>query len=132
MPIPKSKIALIHVAKRKLGMDDAEYRAALLRVGVSSARDLDGPKFAALMDHFERCGFLSRRNTRTRVSVPQTKARITAKIAAIREELGLSWAYVDGIAKKMHGVDAIEWCTPDQLHAVLKAMIYHQKRKKHE
>lgn len=57
MPTRK-QLALVHVAKKQLGLDDAAYRAALERAaGVRSARDLDGPGLDAAMAEFTRLGF---------------------------------------------------------------------------
>ena len=42
--LPPAKIALVHVAKRRLGMEDADYRTILLRVaGVDMLRSKRGP-----------------------------------------------------------------------------------------
>jgi len=58
--IQRDKLALIHVAKSRLQLDDADYRALLARVaGVDSSRDLDDAGFARVMDEFARLGFVS-------------------------------------------------------------------------
>lgn len=55
-----SQIALVHVAKKKLGLPEDVYRAILLRHGgVESAKDLDAAGFNAVMLYFWRCGFKS-------------------------------------------------------------------------
>lgn len=52
------KISLIHVAKNKLGLDEATYRACLQNHGgVSSSKELTAQGFKKLMDHFMVCGF---------------------------------------------------------------------------
>lgn len=49
---------LIHLAKRRLNMLDADYRAMLSRVaGVASSRDLDDTSFTAIMEELGRLGF---------------------------------------------------------------------------
>jgi phage gp16-like protein len=54
------RIALVRVARDRLGMSDDDYRALLLRVaGVNSSRDLDFPGFDAVMAEFRRLGFRS-------------------------------------------------------------------------
>ena len=51
------QLALIHVAKKELGLDDEAYRATLLaHGGADSARDLDQDGFKAVMEHFEGAG----------------------------------------------------------------------------
>jgi len=58
MPITNPKKSLIHVAKAKLGMEEADYRALLMRAaGVSSSSQLDVAGFNMVMAEFERLGF---------------------------------------------------------------------------
>jgi hypothetical protein len=54
------KVRLIQVAKRRLGLEDADYRNILFRAGgVHSSRDLDESGFSAMMDILARLGFES-------------------------------------------------------------------------
>ncbi len=54
------QIALIHVAKRKLGLEDSEYRDFLEAVcGARSARDVPLADFSYLMERFAELGFVS-------------------------------------------------------------------------
>ncbi|HKI99602.1 MAG TPA: regulatory protein GemA [bacterium] len=56
------QLALLHVAKARLGLDDETYRDLLEdEAGVRSARDLDYAGFSAVMRRLERLGFHSRR-----------------------------------------------------------------------
>lgn len=49
---------LIHLAKRRIDMTDADYRAMLQRVaGVASSNDLDEASFSAVMAELGRLGF---------------------------------------------------------------------------
>lgn len=55
MQIGKKKLALIHIIKKELNLDDTEYRDILHRaVGVESAKDLNEDKFRKLMNYFVR------------------------------------------------------------------------------
>ena len=57
MPTRK-QLALLHVAKRELNLDEAMYRAVLARGGrVESARDLTAEGFTAVMAIMEHLGF---------------------------------------------------------------------------
>lgn len=50
--------AILHVANGKLGLSDAEYRAALIHVaGVTSSTELDKAGFEVMMGLFEYLGF---------------------------------------------------------------------------
>jgi len=64
--ITKKQIALLHVAKRDLGLDDETYRAVLARYGkTGSATDLDLAGFNHVMRYFTACGFRSTWTKRT-------------------------------------------------------------------
>jgi hypothetical protein len=60
--ITNGRIALIHAAKKRLGLDDHAYRAVLSRAGVESAADIrtDG-QFNIVMSTFSELGFVSNR-----------------------------------------------------------------------
>lgn len=58
MTLSNKQKAILHVAKAKLDLSDAEYRAALVHVaGVTSATELDKAGFDAIMGLFEYLGF---------------------------------------------------------------------------
>lgn len=54
------RLAVIRVARERVGMAEEDYRAMLRRVaGVDSSRDLDGRGFDQVMAEFRRLGFTS-------------------------------------------------------------------------
>lgn len=55
----RGQIALVHVAKRQLGLEDEEYEALLARAGASHANQLTAGGFRILMAAFEDLGFQS-------------------------------------------------------------------------
>jgi hypothetical protein len=58
MPLTRSQISLIHVAKERVGMTDDAYRDMLKRVaGVTSSTALNRKGFEIVMDEFNRFGF---------------------------------------------------------------------------
>ncbi len=60
------QLALLHIAKSQLGLDEGAYRQLLRSAGgVESARDLDAGGFALVMYHFEAMGFRSTAAKRT-------------------------------------------------------------------
>jgi len=121
--------ALIHIAKQKTGMSDQEYRELLGSFGVASSRDLTHGKFDAVMKHFKGMGFKRKPGKPYKRLHPiGSKKRLLYKIEAQITEMDLSWNYVDGMAKKMFGVDRVIWCVPQQLHRIVAALNYHQKR----
>ncbi len=96
--ITTAQIALIHVAKNRLQLDDDSYRSILkAEAGVDSARDLDAKGFDRLMRRFEHLGFTSVAHERRRQANKQ-RGTITpeqqSKIAALYDELARASAAV--------------------------------------
>ncbi len=130
--ISNDKKAVIHIAKAQVGMTQAEYLDLLGSVGAESSKDLSDRTFAKVMRRFEELGFRSTSKTRKRArkvkTLPRSRREIMSKIEAILLDMGLPWAYVDGIAKKRFKVDTAQWLDADDLFKVLQMMIYHQRR----
>ncbi len=60
MAIDRKKIAVLHVAKQRLAIDDEAWRQLLQRTaGVESSRDLDAAGFDRVMTELKRLGFES-------------------------------------------------------------------------
>ncbi|NTJ42574.1 regulatory protein GemA [Agrobacterium larrymoorei] len=60
LPVTPKQIALLHVAKKQLGLDEDTYRAILVKVtGYDSAADLHQPGFLAAVKYFTAMGFRS-------------------------------------------------------------------------
>lgn len=60
MPLSRTQLSLIHVAKAQLALEDEDYRAILQRFGgVESSAKLDPAGFLRVMDAFTRLGFRS-------------------------------------------------------------------------
>jgi hypothetical protein len=54
-----NRLALIHIAKKQIGLDDEAYRGILSGAGVSSAKDLKtDAQFNVVMASFVKLGFL--------------------------------------------------------------------------
>ena len=88
-----------------------------------------------VMKHFEKLGFQGRgrrqkaEGRRGKAEPVSSKDRLLGKIDAIMADMGLKKGYVDAIARNMFGVDAYRWCNAHQLHKIVAALSYHQKRK---
>ncbi|WP_157019846.1 regulatory protein GemA [Mesorhizobium xinjiangense] len=64
--LPAKRIAVIHVARKQLGLDDESYRDILHQYGgARSAAELDILGFENVMSRFERLGFRSTWTKRT-------------------------------------------------------------------
>lgn len=130
-------LARIHIAKKQLGLDDDTYRDMLFAIGrVRSAGDLDYAGRRRVLEHLTSRGF----KTAVKRAAPasgwewvntaaEDKKPMLRKIAVMLREAGRGKEYVDGIAKKMCHVERIEFCAPDQLHAVVVALVKDQTRR---
>lgn len=127
--------ALIHVAKKQLGMTEEDYRGLLASVGAASSRDLTPGQFDALLQRLEAAGFEVRRSHRSarRSGMHRTVGRdrqaCVDKIGAILADMELPWGYADGMARNMFGVDMLRFCNAEQTHKVMQALIVFQRRK---
>jgi len=79
----KSHLAIIHVAKKQLGLDDEAYRAILFGAGVASAKDIKTElQFCMVMGAFLRLGFLPSRHggqNKYRSSIPGAPGMISRR-----------------------------------------------------
>ncbi len=123
--LSNKKLALIHVAKAKTGLTDDEYRDMLKSFGAESSKNLNHAAFTGVMKHFEKLGFKSSYKQKDIVVSP-----LVSKILAILNELDLSEKYANGMAKRMFNLQSYKWCSPGQLHKIVAALSYHQKRRR--
>ena len=129
--IGKKELAIIHIAKQQLGMTEAEYRAALKKVGASTSKDLSYPQHEKLLRQFQADGFVMVSKTAYN-KPPRTswdKEPMLKKIGATLAALNLKWNYADGIARQMYKVDSVSWCTPEQLHSIVAVLEKYKRRK---
>ncbi len=125
MVTPK-QIALVHLAKKKLALDDDTYRAVLVKcAGVQSAKDLDSSGFERVMDYFTQHGFRSDWLTRTFGN--RSGFASPSQVDLIRK-LWRQWSDQgddDGLdhwlERKFH-VSALRFATPDIAHKAITAL----------
>jgi phage gp16-like protein len=127
------QLALIHVAKTRIGMADPEYRALLSGFGVESSKQLRQGQFDSVMKQFAKLGFAStrptrKRNTRDQHDQRSSRERLRAKVSAILRDLQLTDSYADAIAKNRFGTDAWRWLKTDDLYKLTAMLAYHQQR----
>lgn len=133
------ELAQIHIAKKQLGLDDDTYRDMLWTVGrVHSSGDLGFTGRKQVLEHMKARGFKTGKPTRDAKRVPGVRpANMDSpdrgpslrKIEALLADAGRAWAYADGMAKKMFHVEKVSWCAVDQLHSLIAALMYDQKRR---
>ena len=123
MPTPK-ETRLIHTARRALFMSDDAYRALLKRIaGVESSKNLNPLGVARVLREFERLGFKPVAGAgRARPRVPDSRVKQIGKINAMLIAAGRQSDYADSLARRMYKVDAVEWCSSEQLSGLIAAL----------
>lgn len=133
---PKHKrqglIAKIHIAKQQLRLDDDSYRAILRRVaGTDSCAKIQTIyQLQDILAEMQRLGF---QPARPNVALP--KLRRTAqtamlhKTAALLAADGKSWAYAEGMAKRMFGVEKVEYLDDSQTRKLIAALNIHIRKR---
>ena len=120
------ELALIHVAKKVLALDDGTYRDLLWMIaGVKSAADLDAFGRSQLIHHFRAKGFLSNRvrdAKRPHNIDSEIRGPLLKKIEAFLLEAGRPWAYAHGMARRMYLRDRVELLDPTQLRGIVAAL----------
>lgn len=120
------ELAMIHIAKKDLGLDDDTYRAMLWTVAhVRSSSDLDQAGRANVLKHLKTCGWKPK-SSGFKIEPPKnvklSSVALVGKIGALLTVLQKPWAYADGMAKNMFNVEKLTWCTPQQLHKMVAAL----------
>jgi phage gp16-like protein len=132
-PARARDLKLIHIARKDMAWDENTYRAILERVtGKTSAAALDARERKAVIDDFVRLGWRvkSHKGHRRPGPVPEDRQRLIWKIGAYLADAGRTWAYADGIARRVCKVDSLRFCTPEQLHKIVAALEYDQRRRR--
>lgn len=120
------ELAVIHVAKKQLGLADADYRALLSeRFGVITSAALKDQERRDLIAEFEHRGFRNPRYVRARVN----DSNMLARIRVVLGKAGRPLAYGDALAKRICGVDRLDWCTDEQQRKVLAALEADRRRR---
>lgn len=129
------QLGAIHIAKKRLRLDDETYRALLERVGGQrSAKDLDAQGRNAVLREFARLdgqreaikpNMLPGAPTNVREEV----SAMVGKVGAILAEADRSWNYAHGMARRMFKVQRVEWLRAEQLHKLVAALMFDQKRR---
>ena len=122
--------ALVHCAKKELGLDDGAYRAALEQVaGKSSSKDLSDAELGRVVEHFKRIGW------RPKSGGDFNKNPSVRKVWAIWAELGKLGALhtptpagLRAFCKNLVGVENPSWMSPEQLNKVIESLKVWQKR----
>lgn len=121
-PTRKADLAKIHIGKKDLRLEDADYEAIILRVSkgrTSSAGALDVRERGLVLAHFKRCGWHPKHKqpAGARYSRPvrasSDEARKVRALWLLLHELGLvrdaSERALGAYCKRVLHVDALQW-----------------------
>ena len=122
-----NELALIHIAKKQLGLDDKAYRDMLwVYARVRSAADLDEYGRKSIIKHMKACGATFTK--KKRIKPAADKKELVGKIRAFLAEAKRPDEYGDAMAKRMFKVERYEWLKIDQLSRMIAALSYDAKR----
>ena len=124
--------AIVHIAKQQLRMTEEEYRAALLKIGVASSKNLTFSQYEEFLQKLKADGFVLKSQPKgiygQHPRASWDRVPLLKKIGALLVGMKLSWNYANGIARRMFKVDCVSWCVPDQLHSIVAALEYKRRR----
>lgn len=133
MSLSRNDLAKIHIAKKELAMDDDVYRMVLLRVtGKDSASKLNPKQAADLLEEFKSLGWKPKRSNKAGRAKPRParwRRDMMDKVEALLADAGRPWKYADATAKRMFGIERVEWLDDVQLHKLIAALVYDAKRR---
>ncbi|MCC8691061.1 gp16 family protein [Xanthomonas campestris] len=131
----KTQLAKIHMAAKQKGLDEATYRALLVRItGKDSAAKMTAEERALVIAEFVRLGFKDvPRAGRKRQWPGQPKnldeVPMLRKVQALLADAKRPWAYAHNSAKQMYRIDRVEFLTPYQLHCLIAALEVNARRR---
>ena len=138
----RKKRQAIHVARRQLDLDDASYRALLMRAaGVNSSAAVVSLKQAdAVLDAMTKIGFQHKPRVTPgkRAGTPGNLANepMLQKIEAMLADMQLPWAYAEKIAenitggKKPEAIKRLEWVRQAKHLVGIVAALHAEKKKR--
>lgn len=120
-------MAVINIAKTKLGMEESDYRALLLRVGkTDSLRKMTEGQRLAVVDEMKRLGF---KVTSTTKKLPVASKAYIRLVHALWKSCHRKGVIEDGsrqalrtFVKKRSGVDDPDFLTFDQANPIIDAL----------
>lgn len=99
-------LAKVHIAKKELGIEDADYRAILKReFGKYSAKDLTELELGYLVDYFREHGW---QNPKRKAQSDQCEI-LRARAWELAGKIENGRVRLKGLTKKILKVDRLEW-----------------------
>lgn len=127
--VRKKELAMIHIGKKELGLDDDLYRAFLKQLcGKESSAELDGPSRRLVLAAMRGRGAFKRKNGRPHNFYEPSRHRMMTKIGALLAEAKYPWSYADTIAKRVCKVDRLAFVPVEKLGSIIAALVKDAKR----
>lgn len=131
------RIALIHVAKKQLGLGEDDFRDILQRFGgVQSCADLDEEGFRAVMFRFEQLGF---RSTKSTFNFGNRHGMATPAQVSLMRDLWAAYSaddpderHLNAWLAKYHKVSALRFVSFDKAAKIIPALKAMAARVQHD
>lgn len=125
--IDRARLAVIHVAKKQLDLDDDDYRAMLrAEGGVASARDLDDAGARRVMQWFDNHGFkrdgTAKGTAGDRRPIVKKARALWISLYQLDEVTNRADKALDAFAKNLTGKDTLRFCTNGEAAKVVEAL----------
>jgi len=132
----RNELAMIHIAKKDLGLDDETYKALLFTVArVHSSKDLDFHGRKRVLQHFKSRGWKNKPATKAKTTRPLASDQQSKMIRALWLDLHKLGAVADpseaalaSYVKRITSVDALQWLTSAQASRVIETLKKWQDR----
>ena len=126
----KKELAMIHIGKKELGLDDDLYRAFLKQLcGKESSAELDGPSRRLVLAAMRGRGAFKRKSGRPHNFNEPSRHRMMTKIGALLAEAKYPWSYADTLAKRFCKVDRLAFVPVEKLYKIITALVKDAERK---
>jgi len=106
-------LALVHIAKKDLGLTDDEYHACVTALGAGSAGALSIPELERLMKHFKKMGFVKKPAAKGSKRWKFNQGQVTAlqdRIRSVAKDMENGEARMTGLVKAKCDVDDLRFC----------------------
>lgn len=126
----KNELAMIHIAKKDLNIDDDTYRNILWTcASVKSSKDLDFHGRTKVIEHFKACGWKPKPPAKTKQTTKLSDEPQHKKIRALWLELHAVGTVIDPsekailrFIKNQTKIDRMEWLSNKQASQIIERL----------
>jgi phage gp16-like protein len=105
-------LAMVHIAKKDLGLNESEYEMILRGFKVASSGDLNIPQLERLVKYLKRLGWKPLRSRRRKrpADADARQAALRERCVEIAKTLENGEKRLSGLAAKICGFASLTWC----------------------